>query len=54
VIQSWIHTNQTTKGSTAGKEMRFNLSLSAGLCGNFENSDYQPKAVGLDRTVRKI
>ena len=54
MIQSWIHTNQRTIGSPAAKEMRFSRSLTVGLCGNFENSDYQPKTVGLAQLGRKI
>jgi hypothetical protein len=54
VIQSWIHTNQTTIACPAPSEMRFAGSMSAGFVVNFENSDYQPKQGGLDRLGRKI
>ena len=49
VIQTWIHTTEPTGGSPAQKEMRFSQSLSAGLCANFDNPNYQPKLGGLDR-----
>lgn len=52
--QSWIHTNRKTIDLAANNEMRFSRSLSAGLCPNFENSDYQPTNGGLDRLGRKI
>jgi hypothetical protein len=51
--QNWIHTNQITI-CPAAYGMRFGRSLSAGLCVNFENSEYQPKQGGLDRLGRKI
>jgi hypothetical protein len=54
VIQSWIHTNQTTIAFAARSEMRFGGGLSKGLCVSFENSNYQPKPVALDRLGRKI
>jgi hypothetical protein len=52
--QSWIHTNRKTIGFAANNEMRNSRSLSAGVCANFENSDYQPTTGGLDRLGRKI
>jgi len=54
VIQNWIHTTETQNGSPASREMRFSVSLSAGLCAKFDNSDYQPKLGGLDRRNKKI
>ena len=54
VIQSWIHKNQKLTGFAANIEMRFSRSLSAGLCPNFDNSDYRPTGAGLERLGRKI
>jgi hypothetical protein len=52
VIQTWIHTIRTQNGSPAQREMRFSGSLPVGLCANFDNTDYQPKLSGLDRTKK--
>lgn len=52
--RNWTHTNKIQNGSPAHREMRFSSSLTVGLCASFENSNYQPKAVGLDRLGRKI
>jgi hypothetical protein len=54
VIQSWIHTNQKTKGFAAINAMRFSRSLSVGLCANLGGSNYQPTPGGLDRQEKKI
>jgi hypothetical protein len=55
VIQTWIHTIETSNGSPAPRrEMRFSGSLSVGLCADFDNSNYQPKLGGLDRTNKEI
>ena len=52
VMQTWIHTTRTENGSPAQREMRLVGSLSVGLCANFDNTDYQPKLSGLDRTEK--
>lgn len=52
--RSWTPTNQILNGSPAHREMRRGGSLSAGLRAGFENSNYQPKTVGLDRLGRNI
>ena len=54
MIQSWIHTNETPNGLPAHREMRFSESPSVSLCADFDNSNYQIKLGGLDRTERKI
>ncbi|MEO8074561.1 MAG: hypothetical protein ABI686_15095 [Acidobacteriota bacterium] len=54
MIQTWIHTIETPNGSPASREMRSSVSLSVGLCANFDNADYQPKLGGLDRTKDEI
>jgi hypothetical protein len=54
VIQNWIHTNQKTIDFAAGKEMRLNRSLSAGLCVSFDKAEYQPTLGGSDRLEAKI
>lgn len=50
----WSATKQIQNGSPAHREMRFGRSLSVSLCASFENSNYQPKTVGLDRLGSKI
>lgn len=53
--QTWIVTNKIQNGSPAHKETRFSGSLFVmSLCESFDISNYQPKAVGLDRLGRKI
>lgn len=47
--RNWTITNRIQNGSPAHREMRFGGSLTVGLCANFENANYQPKTVGLDR-----
>ncbi|MEP6903272.1 MAG: hypothetical protein ABJA66_16205 [Actinomycetota bacterium] len=54
MLQSWIQTSRKTTDFAAHIEMRLSRSLSAGVCANFENSDYQPTSGGLDRLGRKI
>ena len=54
MIQNWIHTNGTSNGSPAQREMRLSVSLSASLCAGFDNPNYQAKLGGLDRTEIKI
>ena len=49
MLRSWTHTNRIQNGSPAHCEMRFSSSLTVGLYASFENSNYQPKTVGLDR-----
>jgi hypothetical protein len=51
--QSWIHTNETFKGSAAILGMRCGSGLNAALCAGFEPTNYQPKTGGLDRLGRK-
>lgn len=49
MLRSWTQTNKIQNGSPAHREMLFGNSLTVGLCAGFENSNYQPKTVGLDR-----
>lgn len=55
VIQTWRHTTETMNGSAALKRKAlFSQSLSAGLCANIDNPNYQPKLGGLDRPEKEI
>lgn len=54
MIQSWIHTAQTTIDFAANNEMRFGRSLSADLCGSFDKPNYQPTLGGLVRQEKEI
>jgi hypothetical protein len=54
VIQNWIHTTEETIGFTAKNDMRSNRSLSAGVCADFDNPNYQPKLGGLDRREKEF
>ncbi|HMS38737.1 MAG TPA: hypothetical protein PKE69_00690 [Pyrinomonadaceae bacterium] len=53
MVHIWTQTIVQTIDSPATREMRYSRSLSAELCANFENTNYQPKTVGLDRLGRK-
>ncbi len=53
MVHIWTQTIEQTIDSPAGREMRYSRSLSADLCANFENTNYQPKTVGLDRLGNK-